>query len=167
MADSIDPNELNIEKNESESNLTYEENIVEENIPYLYEPLILNSGEFAKSPEFSTRVNLPVGVPMNWKYVSTYNGDNVTTENIKSKSSVFVAGIMAVLSVRAKSKFLAGVATAEATQKSNYAMKKKYWTTRKYVSKDARNVYVKFEVKIYNDSARKKLLQSYTENHVR
>ncbi len=61
---------------------------------------------------------------MNWKYVSTYNGDNVTTENIKSKSSVFVAGIMAVLSVRAKSKFLAGVATAEATQKSNYTMKK-------------------------------------------
>lgn len=156
-----------MKKNESDSSVSYEENIIEENIPYLYEPLILNNGEFAKVPEFSARVNLPVGVPMNWKYVSTYTGNNVTPEYIKSKASVFVAGIMAVLSSKAKSKFFAGAATAEALRKSNYAMKKKYWTTRKYVSKDARNVYVKFEVKIYNDSARKKLLQSYTENHVR
>ncbi|SLN02180.1 hypothetical protein FM106_22495 [Brachybacterium faecium] len=156
-----------MKKNESDSSVSYEENIIEENIPYLYEPLILNNGEFAKVPEFSARVNLPVGVPMNWKYVSTYTGNNVTPEYIKSKASVFVAGIMAVLSSKVKSKFFAGAATAEALRKSNYAMKKKYWTTRKYVSKDARNVYVKFEVKIYNDSARKKLLQSYTENHVR
>ncbi|CAO1610797.1 hypothetical protein [Brochothrix thermosphacta] len=156
-----------MKKNESDSSVSYEENIIEENIPYLYEPLILNNGEFAKVPEFSARVNLPVGVPMNWKYVSTYTGNNVTPEYIKSKASVFVAGIMAVLSSKAKSKFFAGAATAEALRKSNYAMKKKYWTTRKYVSKDARNVYVKFEVKIYNDSARKKLVQSYTENHVR
>ncbi|SPP30814.1 hypothetical protein [Brochothrix thermosphacta] len=163
----MDPNEENSQKNESDPSVIYEENIIEENIPYLYEPLILNSGEFAKSPEFSTRVNLPVGVPMNWKYVSTYNRYNVTPGYIKSKSIVFVAGIMAVLSSKAKSKFFAGVATAEALRKSNYAMKKKYWTTRKYVSKDARNVYVKFEVKIYNDSARNKLVQSYTENHVR
>lgn len=156
-----------MKKNESDSSVSYEENIIEENIPYLYEPLILNNGEFAKVPEFSARVNLPVGVPMNWKYVSTYTGNNVTPEYIKSKASVFVASIMAVLSSKAKSKFFAGAATAEALRKSNYAMKKKYWTTRKYVSKDARNVYVKFEVKIYNDSARKKLVQSYTENHVR
>ncbi|WP_413486341.1 hypothetical protein [Brochothrix thermosphacta] len=114
-----------MKKNESDSSVSYEENIIEENIPYLYEPLILNNGEFAKVPEFSARVNLPVGVPMNWKYVSTYTGNNVTPEYIKSKASVFVAGIMAVLSSKAKSKFFAGAATAEALRKSNYAMKKK------------------------------------------
>lgn len=120
----MDPNEENSQKNESDPSVIYEENIIEENIPYLYEPLILNNGEFAKVPEFSARVNLPVGVPMNWKYVSTYTGNNVTPEYIKSKASVFVAGIMAVLSSKAKSKFFAGAATAETLRKSNYAMKK-------------------------------------------
>lgn len=104
----------------------------------------------------------------NWKYLTTYNGSNVfsntTTSWLLTAAGGGIAGWAgkaignAILSNIAGA--LVGKASSDLNVGTNY-----YWTVKKYVDKDAYNVYVKYDIKIYSNSSRTKLVKSYVQVH--
>ncbi|MGE6619194.1 hypothetical protein [Bacillus mycoides] len=106
----------------------------------------------------------PTEGTFNWKFVNTTYGDNVFYNQSSSflfnaATAGFSAGILAKIS----GKFATGVAGyilggVKFPQATNY-----WWVVKKWTDQDAYNVYVKYDVKLYSNSSRTKLVSSYSE----
>ncbi|KXY65944.1 hypothetical protein, partial [Bacillus cereus] len=79
----------------------------------------------------------------NWRYLNTYYESNVFSNTATSWLITAASGGIAGSII--------GKAASDLKVGTNY-----WWTVKKYVDKDAYNVYVKYDIKIYSNSSRTK-----------
>lgn len=116
------------------------------------------------------RVQIADGAVYTWKYVDTTYGSNVLSNTVSTwLAKAVVGGISATAVGKLTNVFWAGVAgsiTGGANDSiPKYIGKNTWWKVKKYYDKDAYNLYVKYSISIYSDSARKKLISQYIEVH--
>lgn len=106
----------------------------------------------------------PTEGTFNWTFKGTTYGDNVFyNESYSFLLGASVAGLSGSILGLITSKFKSGVAgyilgKISFPQPTNY-----WWTVKKWEDKDAYNVYVKYDIKLYSNSGRTKLVDSYSE----
>ncbi|MGN7194899.1 hypothetical protein ACTHS9_12220 [Bacillus mycoides] len=104
----------------------------------------------------------------NWRYLNTYYESNVFSNTGTSWLIAAVSGGISGWAAKIILKQvwsgvvgnLVGKASSDLKVGTNY-----WWTVKKYVDKDAYNVYVKYDIKIYSNSSRTKLVKSYVQVH--
>ncbi|MGG0240670.1 hypothetical protein [Bacillus rhizoplanae] len=106
----------------------------------------------------------PTEGSFNWTFKGTSYGNNVFYNSSYSYLvGAVTAGLSGSILALITSKFASGVAgyilgSVSLPKPTNY-----WWTIKKWEDKDAYNVYVKYDIKIYSDSSRSKLVDSYSE----
>lgn len=106
----------------------------------------------------------PTEGTFNWKYVTTTYGDNIFyNASYNFMINAAIAGLGGSVIAKLTNGFAAGVAGYVTSNLSIPKGKSLWWTVQKWQDQDAYNVYVKYNVKIYSDSGRTKLVDSYSE----
>lgn len=116
------------------------------------------------------KVQISDGAAYTWTYVDTTYGSNVLSNTVSSwLAKAVVGGISATAVGKLTNVFWAGVAgsiTGGANDSiPKFIGKNTWWKVKKYYDKDAYNLYVKYSVSIYSDSARTKLISQFIEVH--
>ncbi|MED0935806.1 hypothetical protein P4T37_03600 [Bacillus mobilis] len=161
FAKADETDQINIIEENDLSTLIYSGS--EENAP-LFKPSIPQVQTDKDSPQ---RVVINDG-SYNWRYLNTYYESNVFSNTATSwlitAASGGIAGWAAKFFVKEVWRGVAGSIIGKAASDlkvgTNY-----WWTVKKYVDKDAYNVYVKYDIKIYSNSSRTKLVKSYIQVH--
>lgn len=155
-----------------------------------YEPISLYSGpiggdeDLRKLPEptpqgdngmITPYVRVSDGAQFHWTYdETTYGTDKMVNQGYSWLTTIFLGGSgslvtywIAKLFIKqsAKAAVASGMASAIWSRGTSGLDKNQstYWTVKKYVDKDAYNMYNKFVVYVYKDKAKKKLITSFTE----
>lgn len=126
--------------------------------------------------DFSTRVIINDGANFNWKFDKTINGSDKLVKNGYSWLTTIILGgsgagagyALTTLFTSALAKSVAGGMAAAVWSKGVNGLPKTqytYWTVKKYVDKDAYNIYNRYVVYMYTDKAKTKLKTSFTEVH--
>ncbi|AFQ13090.1 hypothetical protein OCD90_11005 [Bacillus pacificus] len=106
----------------------------------------------------------PTAGTFNWKYVTTTYGNNVFyNASYRFMVNAAIAGLGAGIIAKIGNTFASGVAGYVIGGLSLPKSKNYWWTVQKWKDQDAYNVYIKYNIKVYSDSGRTKLVDSYTE----
>lgn len=116
-----------------------------------------------KKNGIGTNVVISDGAIFTWDYYGTTYGNNVfQSDATYFLTNAFIAGLSATVVGKVGSKFFAGSA-GWAFGKLSVPQSAHHWyTVKKWKDEDAYNVYFRYEIKYYSDSARTKLLKTLT-----
>ncbi|MBD1381018.1 hypothetical protein [Metabacillus arenae] len=126
------------------------------------ESQVLLKEEVQGSGDHTAFVNVPDGPVYTWDYVGTTKGNNVFYNESRSwLSKALMAGISATIVGQIGTAFWAGVAgyamgSVKLPKDKNY-----WWKVKKWMDSDSKYYYFKYEIKIYSNSSRTKLVDSY------
>lgn len=123
-----------------------------------------SSQSVLSAPVVGTPDNVPIsdGPVYTWDYVGRTYGNNIfETKSYSFLSNAVVAGLSATVIGRISSAFWGGVTGYILGGISISSGKYYWWTVDKWIDNDATYYYFKYDVKVYSNSSRTNLVDSY------
>lgn len=148
----------------------YQQDLEGLDIYSVYEP---EASDLIKTPSTSKNFNDGMKPTMvideggyNWTYLeTTYGSDVLINKTYSFLLNAAIAGTAATIVGKIGTAFWSGIAGYQLGKVTFAEPKSYWWKVKKYQDKDSMNYYTKYNVSMYSNSARTKLVDSFTTAH--